>query len=169
MTRRFSHIDAFVEWIGNNRRRLPTRLVLERKRADGTRRYWFPGAPDLRVYVWEGSLAVEVIQNRKYFDRLLDLDIEVKRDADGMYFCQWCADNGHEERYPDRTALLEAHTFEPFLEWCLENLREDKYLMLESVPDSCTSASIRDASYVEKHKSSDVICVVMKVLKGTGE
>lgn len=161
--------DAFAAWLDEAHGHLPTPLVSRRKLADGTREYRFPSSPALRVVVNDGSLRVDVLHERRLFDTLVDFDIEVRRDADGMYYCQWCADNGHVERYRNRTALFVAHTFEPFLEWCRDALREDSVLMMESVPGRWTSASICGADNVHRLKSRDAVCVLDKVLQRTAQ
>jgi hypothetical protein len=161
--------DAFAAWLEGARRHLPTPLVSGRKLADGTREYRFPSSPALRVVVHEGSLRVDVLHERRLFDTLVDFDIAVERDADGRYYCQWCADNGHAERYGSRTALFEAHTFEPFLEWCRDVLREETVLVMERVPGRWTSARICGAGAVHRLQSRDMVCVVEKVLQGTAQ
>ncbi|MCU0664705.1 MAG: hypothetical protein MUC50_20580 [Myxococcota bacterium] len=145
MTPRISNNAPFAEWLEKNQARLSTPLRLHRRHKNGAHEYRFPEAKALRVVAWDGSICVNVLHKRKVFDRLLDLDLAVQCGADGRYFCQWCEEEGHIARYPDRASLLEGHTFEPFLEWCKEILREDRVLVLEFVPGQWSSACFRES------------------------
>ena len=161
LRRRRTLHDDFAGWLRKNRSRLPMRLLVRQRRGDGGRDYRFPDAPDFRVLVDNRGIEVRVVHEGEVFDTLIDLDIEPRRDAAG-YYCAWCEDQGHAERFPDRATLLAQHAFEPFAEWCREMLRADKRLVMERNPCGSTTASICDARDVRRRKPPGVTMYVVK-------
>jgi len=50
------------------------------------------------------------------------------------YICEWCTERGPPRPFPNRSALLANHLYEPLLEWVNEQLAPAHWLILRTIP-----------------------------------
>jgi hypothetical protein len=89
--------------------------------------------PALHGVVSDGNVSVKVHHAEEFWDRIFDVDVKPKRVRRG-YICEWCTEWGPPRPFPNRSALLANHLYEPLLEWVNEQLAPAHWLVLRTIP-----------------------------------
>jgi hypothetical protein len=131
---------AFLTWLEQSRSRFAIDVKLGR-RTDRLLEFSFVGVtPGIKGFLNTREIEIFVIYEGDYWDILVDFDADPKRVLGG-YICEACPPASR-NIFPNRTALLADHLFEPFLEWVNNDLAKAKWLSLHGNPGFATSARL---------------------------
>lgn len=139
---------AFFHWLQecHSKFTIPLRFI---RRTDKEIEIGFIGISlCISIHVSVSELSVCVVMNGVFLDYLLDIDLVLKRDAQG-YFCELC-DQRQREYFPTREDAWKKHQFEPLLAWANDKLASARWLRVCCTDGGCSWATlIRDEADFE--------------------
>ena len=163
MTPKNSNQSLFKKWLRENRSSFPLKLKLA-KSYQKSDLYLIKSIPNFRITISEAVLSVGVFHKAQFVDYLLDLEVYVKQNSKGRYYCEWCKDVEHRnDSYKTKEELLIKHTFKPFLRWYTQKVKDKNWLVMKKDGDFYEA---RITSLTEVRKQIKIILAKKKFSEG---